>query len=211
MDTQLTTVAERAAQIRTQVAGLVAQKQKTEGKLGDEHAGIRRAALKRASLVETLIDANETVARKAHREIDELDGAIRNGERVAEGLQGALAKTVQEIQALHVELAEAERVIRAQERERALEAFQIKLKRAAHRAGESLDSARADLAALVILETKAVLAANGDAAHEGNIHRICEPIFEDFTRQQANMDSRGWRLFVGHRNLQFYIRPMTRG
>ena len=148
MDTQLTTVAERAAQIRTQVAGLVAQKQKTEGKLAEEHGGIRRAALKRGELIESLTGANVADSRAAHRGIDELDSAIRVSERLAESLQKALAKTVQEIEVLHAELAEAERAIRAEERAKALEAFQINLKQAARRAGETLDSARADLAAL---------------------------------------------------------------
>jgi len=211
MDTQLTTVAERAAQIRTQVAGLVAQKQKTEGKLAEEHGGIRRAALKRGELIESLTGANVADSRAAHRGIDELDSAIRVSERLAESLQKALAKTVQEIEVLHAELAEAERAIRAEERAKALEAFQINLKQAARRAGETLDSARSDLAALNALVTKALLAANGDTAHELNIHRIVEPIFADFVDQQANLDRRGWRLVHTERPLQFYIRPMTRG
>jgi DNA-binding transcriptional regulator YdaS (Cro superfamily) len=204
-----TTATERAAQIRTQLTKLHARKQETEAKLAEEHAGIRRAAAKRGELVESLTAGD--VSRTAHRQIDELDSTIRIGERTAESLQKALAKTVNETQVLHDELTEAERVIRAEERAKGLEAFRINLQQAARRASESLDNARADLAALTTLETKAVLAANGDAAHEGNIHRICEPILEEFTRQQANLDSRGWRLFPGFRGLQFLIRPMTRG
>jgi chromosome segregation ATPase len=211
MDTQTTATTERAVALRKQLAALTSGKQKTEAKLAEEHAAIHRAAAKRGELVESLIGVNEAVSRRAYKEIDDLDSVIRVGERMAESLQKALAKAVHEIESLHAELVEAERVIRAEERAKALEVFRINLQQAARRAGESLDSARADLAALVLLETNTVLAANGDVAQEANIHRICEPILEEFTRQQANLDSRGWRLFQGTRGLQFLIRPMTRG
>jgi hypothetical protein len=212
MDTSTVTMGtERAAHLRTQLSVLNAHKRKTEGKLAEEHDGIRRAAVKRGGLVESLIGANEAASRRSHKEIDELDSAIRVSERMAESLQKALEKAVHEIEVLHTELIEVERVIRAEERAKGLEAFRINLQQVTRRASESLDSARADLAALVTLETKAVLAANGEAAHQANIHRICEPILEEFTRQQANLDSRGWRLVHGYRGLQFLIRPMTRG
>jgi chromosome segregation ATPase len=211
MDTQTTAAAERAVALRKQLAALTSGKQKTDGKLAEEHASIHRAAAKRGELVESLIGATEASSHRTHKQIDELDSAIRVSERMAESLQRALAKAVHEIEALSTELVEVERAIRAEERAKALEAFRINLQQAARRAAESLDSARADLASLVILETNAVVAANGDTAHETNIHRICEPILDEFTRQQANLDSRGWRLFQGLRGLQFLIRPMTRG
>src|SRR5258708_2968256 len=169
MDTQLTTVAKRAAQIRTQVAVLGTQKEQTAVKLADQHATIRRVALKRGGLVELLTGANDADSRRAHKELDECDLAIRVGERMAESLQKALAKTVHEIQGLDAELAEAELAIQEQERARALEAFQIKLQQAARRAAESLDNVRTDLAAL------SVFAAKGVDAHGINAQRICEP------------------------------------
>jgi chromosome segregation ATPase len=211
MDTQATAATERAAALRKQLAALTSGKQKTEGKLAEEHASIYRAAAKRGELVESLIGATEASSHRTHRQIDELDSAIRVSERMAESLQKALVKAVHEIEALHAEVLEVERAIQAEERAKALEAFRISLQQAARRASESLDNARTDLAALVILETNTVLAAQSDAVHQANIHRICEPILEEFTRQQANVDSRGWRLFHGLRGLQFLIRPMTRG
>ena len=211
MDTQLTTATEQAGALRKQLAVRNTRRQESESALAREHATHARVTAERAKLVEELAGADNATAGWAHGELDRLDSALRLSSRLAESLEKALAKAVHEIQALGAELMEVESAIRAGERAKALEAFRINLQQAARRASESLDNARADLAALVLLETKAVLGANGDAVHEGNIHRICEPILADFTSQQANLDSRGWRLFQGLRGLQFLIRPMTRG
>jgi hypothetical protein len=205
MDTQTQTPAtERAAQIRTQLGTLQVEKQKMEEKLAQEHAGIRRLALKRGGLVESLNQASESDARRAHREIDECDSAIRIAERMTESLQKSLAKIVHEESTLHTELLEAEQVVKAQERQKGLEAFRIQLQQAARRAGESLDSARRDLAAL------GVLASRGIEAYEVNAQHICEPIFTEFYDGQANLDRRGWRfVHQSYGNSQFLIRPMT--
>ncbi len=205
MDTQLTTATERAAHLRNQLGTLDTQKAKTEGKLAEEHATIRRAAVKRGELVESLIGVNEAVSRSAHKQIDDLDSIIRVSERMAESLQKALAKAVQEKEALIVELTEVERVIQAEERAKGLEAFRIKLQQATRRVGESLDNARADLKALAVLETNAV------EAYGINAHLIAEPIFADFFQRQGNLAGQGWTLFHTTRNMQFLIRPMTRG
>ncbi len=181
MDTQLTTTTERAGHFRNQLGVLDTQKTKTEGKLAEEHSTIRRAALKRGELVESLVGANETVSRRAHKEIDD------------------------EKEALTVELTEVERVIQAEERAKGLEAFRIKLQQATRRVGESLDNARADLKALAVLETNAV------EAYGFNAHLIAEPIFADFFQRQGNLAGQGWTLFHTTRNMQFLIRPMTRG
>jgi|SRR5580704_11171321 hypothetical protein len=205
MDTQLTAATERAVAIRNQLAALGSQKQKTESKLAEEHATIRHAALKRGELVESLICANEAVSRRAHKEIDELDSAIRVSERMAESLQKALAKAVQENETLSNELTEAERVIQAEERAKGLEAFRIKLQQATRRVSESLDSTRADLKALAVLETNAV------GAYGFNAQLVAEPIFTEFFQRQGNLAGQGWTLFYTARNLQFLVRPMTRG
>jgi chromosome segregation ATPase len=205
MDTQQTAATERAAALRNQLAGLASQKQKTETKLAEEHATIRRAAVKRGELVESLIGASEAIGRATHREIDQLDSVIRVSERMAESLQKALAKAVQESESLSRELNEVERVIQAEERAKGLDAFRIKLHQATRRVSESLDNARADLKALAVLETNAV------DAYGINAHLIAEPIFAEFFQRQGNLAGQGWSLFYTARNLQFLIRPMTRG
>jgi hypothetical protein len=211
MDTQATATTETAVVLRKQLAVLDTRKQETESALARERATHARVTGERAKLVEELAGADDATAGWAHGELDRLDSTLRLSSRLAESFEKALSKIANEVEALNAEVLEVERVIRAEERAKALEAFRINLQQAARRAGESLDSARADLAALVILETNTVLAANGGAQHEANIHRICEPILDEFTRQQANLDSRGWRPFQGFRGLQFLIRPMTRG
>ena len=211
MDMQTTTATARVAELRNQLKVLDTRRGEAESALTRERATHAHVTAERAKVVEELAGADDATAGWAHGELDRLDSALRLSSRLAESFEKALSKTAKEIEGLHAEVLEVERVVRAEERAKALEAFRINLQQAARRAAASLDSARADLAALVILETNTVLAASGDAAHEVNIHRICEPILEEFTRQQANPDSRGWRLFHGLRGLQFLIRPMTRG
>jgi chromosome segregation ATPase len=205
METQTTAATERAAALRKQLVALGSQKQTTESKLAEEHATIRRAAMKRGELVESLIGVNEAVSRRAHKEIDELDSVIRVSERMAESLQKALAKAVQEEATLFAELQEAEREVQAEERAKGLEAFRIKLQQATRRVGETLDNARADLHALAVLEIKAV------EAYGANAQMIAEPIFAAFYERQRNLSGHGWTLFRTARNLEFLIHPMGRG
>jgi hypothetical protein len=204
MDTQQTAATERAAALRKQLAALASEKQKTESKLAEEHATIRRAALKRGGLVESLIGVNEAVSRRAHKELDELDSVIRVSERMAESFQKALAKAGQEEATLCAEFHEAERQVQAEERAKGLEALQINLKQAARRASEDLDNSRKSLAAL------SLLAGKGMESYGENAQRICSPIFQEFFDGQNNMGP--WKIVHSYwGDLRFLIRPMTRG
>ena len=201
----MATVTESAVALRRQLAALGTQKQSTESKLSDEHATIRRAAVKRGELVESLIGANEAASRRAHKEIDELDSVIRISERMAESLQKALVKAGQEETTLFAELQEVERVIQAEERAKGLEAFRIKLQQATRRLSEDMDNVRDGLKAVSVLEISAV------DAFGGNAQMIAEAIFAEFFQRQNNLAGHGWSLWNTQRNLQFLIRPMTRG
>ena len=156
-------------------------------------------------MVESLIGANEAASRRAHKEIDELDSVIRISERMAESLQKALAKAVQEEAVLSAELREADRQAQAEERAKGLEAFRIKLQQATRRLSEDMDNVRAGLKAVAVLEINAV------DAYGVNAQMIAEQIFTEFFQCQNNLSGQGWSLFNTQRNLQFLIRPMTRG
>ena len=156
-------------------------------------------------MVESLIGANEAASRRAHKEIDELDSVIRISERMAESLQKALVKAGQEETTLFAELQEVERVIQAEERAKGLEAFRIKLQQATRRLSEDMDNVRAGLKAVAVLEINAV------DAYGVNAQMIAESIFAEFFERQNNLSGQGWTLFKTQRNLQFLIRPMTRG
>jgi hypothetical protein len=209
--TTVTRATERAAQLRKRIIELGERRRHAEAAHSEQNDTLAREAHRRMRIIESLANAGKDAKSKLHAELDAVDADLREAERLGESFGLAIKKIAGESAGLTQELNEVVQTIEAEERANALEAFRIKLQHAARRAGESLDAARADLAALTILETNAVLAGNGNAAHEGNIHRICEPILEEFTGQQANLDSRGWRLFKGFRGLQFLIRPMTRG
>jgi hypothetical protein len=206
MDTvQPITAREKAVRLRHQIMDLDVRKQNTETKLSDEHAAIRRLALRRGQLVESLIGAPGLLV---HREIDELDSTIRVGERMTESLQKQLSKFASEILVLNAELAEEERVVAAQEHAKALEAFQIQLTQATRRAADSLDAARLDFGALH------GLAATGIERFGINALRICEPAFFDFLARQTNLADRGLIFELqGYQNNAangVFIRPMRK-
>lgn len=205
MDTT-TTATERAAELRRKIAELTTRKEKTDSDLASVHAAHRQAAEKRAAVIELLASAPEKESVRLHRQLDELDEQIRIVQRRAESLEVVLQKIGREAGALNAELAEAEGLIREQERAKALEAFQAKLKHASRSAEEALANARESLATLNRLGAQGV-EAFGDAAL-----RICNPVFEEFVLREANLDRGGWRqAFPAYTNLQFWVRPMTRG
>ena len=206
MDTQQAAAAtEQAARLRNQISALDTQKQETETKLAEEHAKLRRVALKRGELVESLTGANGAGAR-AHREIDECDSAIRLAERMTESLQKALSKVANEIQALSAELSEVQQAIETEARAEALRVFKIQLQQAARSAEECLAAARKSLAVLN------ALGARGAEKFGDPGLRICNPVFEGFVLRESNLDAAGWRpAYPSYTRLEFWIRPMTKG
>ena len=207
--TTVSAAAERATELRKRINELGKRKRQAEAARDEQSDALAREVSRRVRIIECLTTAGSD-AKKLHKELDAIDAGLIETERLGESYALTVKKIDGEIAALAQELNQVESVIQAEERATALEAFRVKYQLAVRRASESLDNARADLAALTILETNAITSAISDA--EGlNINRICEPIFAEFAFQQANLDRRGWRLFPGTRNLQFLIRPMTRG
>jgi hypothetical protein len=210
METQTTAATERAA-LRKRIIELRARKRQAEAAHEDQNDSLAREISRRTQIIESLSTTGASAKAKLHKELDAIDAGLIERERLAESFGLAVKKIDGEIVALTQDLLEVDRAIQTEERAKGLEAFRIKYQQAVRRASESLDNARADLAALTILETKARMSAIGNDAEELNINRICEPIFAEFALQQANLDARGWRPFQGTRNLQFLVRPMTRG
>lgn len=207
MDTATATpTAERAAKLRNQLAALDVAKQKTESKLAEEHATLRRVASKRGELVESLTGANEVVSRRAHKELDECDSAIRVTERMTEGLQKALSKTVQEIESLRNELGQIEQAIAAEAQAEGLRVFAVQLKQARRSAEEALSNARTALAALNST------AARGVEQYGVAAQNFVLPALDEFRHGQVNPELLGWRdSRPNFANLQFTVRPMVKG
>jgi DNA repair exonuclease SbcCD ATPase subunit len=205
MDTMTVTAAtERVGKLRKRLAELDVRKREAEAKLAEEHAGIRRAAVKRGELIESLTGGD--ASRTAHRQIDELDSAIRMGERVTEGLQKALSRIKNEMEPLTAELNGLQQAIETEKRAETLRVFQSKMEHAAKLASDTLANGRERLADLNRLAAQGI-EAYGDAAL-----KICGPIVETFVLSESNLDARGWKpSHPSYTRLEFWIRPMVRG
>ena len=196
----------RAGQLRNRLAGLEKQRREAEGKLAQEQDKLRQVTARRDALVESLNGAEEAVARRVHRELDEVEGAIRVAGRQIESLDKALQKAVHEITSFTAELREVEQAIGAERRAAELRTFETELSQARRRAEAALADARLNLTALT---THAFLGVEkfGTAAAV-----ICNQELEEFVLQQANLERAGWReARPQYRPLQFVVRPMVRG
>lgn len=195
----------RTGQLRNQLARLEKQRRETEAKLAQEQEKLRQVTARRGALVESLNSNDDVAARRVHRELDEIESAIRVSQRVGESLEKALQKTVHEIQSLTAELHDVEQVIGAERRAAELRAFETELNGARRLAEAALADARVNLAALT---THAVLGVEkfGQVAAA-----MCNRELEEFVLQQANLERFGWReARPQYRELRFFVRPMVR-
>ena len=206
MDT-LTATKQRAHELEGQITALQARHRETEVRLAGEHGAVRQAAVERGNLLESLTDADPEAARRLHRRIDELDSAIRAGERVAEGLQRSLAKLAQERESLSSELQRVQGEIAREEKAAAFQVWQVQIKQGIRAAGESLAAARTDLAELNILAVKGGERFGQQAEH------FMSPLLEALRNAQHNPEQHGWRAAVPFYPAffnPFSIRPMKR-
>jgi hypothetical protein len=206
MDAMMTaaTATTQAAELRTKINGLYRRKGEVEQALQREHIVQERVAAKRKELVGELPGADSATEAWAHSEIDAADNALKLSIRTAEGLQGTLAKLLNEIASLEIELAETTRIVEQAKREQALRALEIQLQEDGHAIEEALSSLRLALTAMNRTAVQGV-EQYGVAAQN-----LVTPVLEALGRQH-NPESLGWRYSgLNYGNFLFTVRPMIR-
>lgn len=200
-----TTAMTRAAELRTKINGLYRRKGEVEGALQREHVMQEKVAAKRKELVRELPGADSATEAWAHSEIDAADNALKLSIRTAEGLQGTLAKLLNEIASLETELAEATRIVEQGKREHGLRALEIQLQEDRHSVEEALAALRLALTALNLT------ASQGVEQYGVTAQNLVTPVLEALGRQH-NPESLGWRYKgLNYGNFVFTVRPMVRG
>ena len=205
MDTQVTAATEKAETLHKKLTTLGTRRHETESALARERATHGNLTAERAKLTEELSGADAAMEAWAHSEIDRLDSALRLSSRVMEGLSNSLSRMIGEIAATTVELTDAQQIVEANRRAEGLKAFAAKLKHAVLSAERDLGNSRESLATLNRL------ASQGVEEYGVPAQGLAASVIEEFRHQQHNPELLGWRQSSANYNLQFTVRPMTKG
>lgn len=121
------TAKERAAQLKSAIEGLQAQRGTLDRKRNEQLAGVRDLQARRGHLVAQLAGAELKAAENLHIQINSVDGNIVAAQRVAESLETNIAKADREIDELAGQLHDASETARREEQAREDEASEARL------------------------------------------------------------------------------------
>lgn len=197
---------ERLEKIAEERTGWARAKGAAEGKLSREQAAIRSAAAQREVAIEKLASADEDAAKRLHRQIDEFDAKIKNGERVAEALQRDVKRGEQQLNGLEVEAGECQRVIQQDENDKAFTRWQVRIREEFASVSESLASGRLGLAEVNRL------ALFGEHKFGLRAGTLLAQMFDEFRITEANPNQHGFQdARPIYQDVTVHLRPMVRG